>query len=134
MAVEVMYIYIYLTDMFIWLMFSFVTANTGPDFQWNVDTYDGRINLYLLQLCVWIIFCFIEIHDHRAQSWVSSKLHLLFILLSSNLYISNMYILYQNSRLPSHTICAVYLDYISPLIICCYFPLTMKTVGCLNIL
>ena len=59
-------------------MFYFLTANNMPVFQWNVDTYGRRRHIYLLQLYICIIYIFIDSHDFRAQSRVSSKRLLLF--------------------------------------------------------
>ena len=101
----------------------FLNVNNRPLLQWNVDVYCKRSHLYLLQLCTWIIFCLFDIHDRLAHSWVSSKGHILFILLCSNPYISNLYILDQNPRLLSHTIGVTYSDYILLLLICEYFRL-----------
>ena len=50
-----------------------------------------------------------------------------------NPYISNMYILDQNSRLPSHRIFDTYLVYISLLLVCAYLPLALKTGICWNL-
>ena len=100
---------IFFTNMIIGIMFSLVTTKTSPDFQWNAGTYGGISHLYFLQLCICLISCFVDIHEHQAQSWISSKLHLLFILLCLNSYLSNLYILDQNSKLPSHTICVLHL-------------------------
>ena len=79
------------THMFIWLMFRFVTTKTRPDFQLNMDTYGGRSHLYFLQLYIWIIFCFIGRHDQQEQSYISSKVRILFILSRLNPYIYQMY-------------------------------------------
>ena len=119
----------FFTNMIIGIMFSLVTTKTSPDLQWNAGTYSGISHLYFLQLCIFPISCFVDIHEHQAQSWVSSKLHLLFRLLCLNSYLSNLYILDQNSKLTSHTICVLYLDYIS-LLVCGNFPLTLKTEIC----
>ena len=105
-----------------------------PDYQWNVDTYGGRSHIYLLRLCIWLIFYYINIHDRHSISQVSSKWHILFILLHFNTYISNMYIMNRNSRLPSHTICVTCMGYILLLLICVYLPLTSKTGWCWNLL
>ena len=43
------YVFIFLADTFIWLVFIFVTSDTRPYFQWNVDTSSGGCCLYLLQ-------------------------------------------------------------------------------------
>ena len=60
------YIYIF-ADTFIWLISHFVTADTRPAFQWNVDVYVGRIHIYIMQLCIWLIFWFTDSHDHWAR-------------------------------------------------------------------
>ena len=44
-----------------------------------------------------------------------------------------MYILDQNSRLPSHRIFDTYLGYISLLLVCAYLPLALKTGICWNL-
>ena len=58
-------------------MSRFFTADNRPVFQWNMDIYGRISNLYLLQLCFELIYFFIDIHDGRAQSWVSSKVQIL---------------------------------------------------------
>ena len=120
--------------MIIWIVFSFMTANTWPYLWWNVDTYGIISYLYYIQLCIWLIFCLVDIHDHQAQSWVSSKGYMLFVLLYCNSYISNLYILDQNSKLTSHMTCVLYLGYISLLLVCDNFPLTLKKVICWDLL
>ena len=55
------------------------------------------------------------------------KRNFLFILLRSNPYISNLYILDQNPRLSSHIIGVKSSDYISLILICGDLPLTLKT-------
>ena len=125
-----LYIFMY---MFIWIMFCFMTAETMSYFQWDVDTYDGRSHLYLLQLCIRIVSS-INIHDLWEQSLVSLKGHLLFVLSRYKPCISNMYILDQNSRLPYHTICVAYLDYILLVLVCEKYPLNYKTGRCWNLL
>ena len=112
-------------------MFSFLTSENSQEFQWNVDMYAGISHIYLLQLWIWIIYCFIDRHDLRAQSGVSSKRQILFILLRS---ISYLYILDLNPRLSSHMIGVRYSDYISFLIVCGNFPFTYNIGGCWNIL
>ena len=59
------------TGAIIWMMLHFLTADNSPEFQWNVDTYGGRIYKYLLHLCFWLICCFIDIHDGQSKSRVS---------------------------------------------------------------
>ena len=86
------------------LMFCFFADDKRPYFKWNIDTYGDRSHMYILQLFNWILFCFVDSNHCWAWSWVSSNRHLLFILLRLNPYILNLYILDQNSRLPSHTI------------------------------
>ena len=133
MSVEVMSVYCFM-DTSIWFLFCIVTTDSRPDFQWNMDTFDGRRMIYLLQLCIWIIFCFIDSRDIWVQSQVSLKAQLLFIFFCSNPYISKFYSIDLNSRLPPHTIYVVYLDYILPLLLCVHFPLTYKMGGCWNLL
>ena len=135
MYISINNVYFSFMDTFIWFMFNFLTAKNRPYFQLNMDTHGRRSHIYLLQLCIWIVFLyFVYSHDHWYQSWVSSKIWLLLILLCSNPYISNMYILNQSPRLPYHTICVTYLDYISPLLVYSNFPLNFKTGGCWNLL
>ena len=55
-------------------------------------------------------------------------------LLLSNQYVSNQYILDRNPRLSSYTIGVTYSDYISFLLVCGEFPLTLKLGGCWNML
>ena len=50
-------------------------------------------------------------------------------LLRSNQYVSNQYILEQNLRLSSYTVGVTYSDYISLLIVCGDFPLTLNKGG-----
>ena len=77
-------------------------------FQWNMDTYGGISILYIVQLYIWILFSFIDSHDLWGQSRVSSKVKLVFLLFYLNPFISNMYIMDQNSSLPiSHDLCYV---------------------------
>ena len=90
--------------------------------------------LYIFHCCLFGLHFFVDIHDHLEKSQMSSKWHILFVLLRPNPYVSNMCILDQNSRLPSHTICVTYLDYISLLLICGNFPLTLNMVVCWNML
>ena len=59
---------------------------------------------------------------------------MLFYLLRSNQYVSNQYIMDQNPSLSSYTIGVTYSDYISLLLVCGDFPLTLKTGGCWNLL
>ena len=47
-----------------------------------MDNYGGISHIYLLHLCIWIICCFIDCHDGRAKSRVSSKGHILFIFIT----------------------------------------------------
>ena len=77
--VRIIHAYIFFWGTVIWIMSHFLTAENRPGFQWNVDTYGGRSHIYLLPLFVCIIYCFIDIHDGRSQSQVSSKGHLLLI-------------------------------------------------------
>ena len=124
----------FFTDILIWLMFWFLTSDNRLAFKWNVDTYGNISHICLLKLCVWLIFCFIYSDDQRARSWVSSKIYILFLLLRSNPYTSNMYIMDQNSRLPSHMICVTNLGYIYILFVCGNFPIILKMRGCCNML
>ena len=94
-------------DAFIWLMFHLFPADNRQYFQWN---------------------------DFRARSRMSSKGQILFVSLSLNTYISNLYIMDQNSRLPSHTICVMYLGYMSLLLVFGNFPLISKMGGYWNLL
>ena len=59
---------------------------------------------------------------------------MLFILLRSNPYISNFYILNPNPRLSYHTVGVTYSDYISLLLVCGDCPLTSNTGRCWNLL
>ena len=61
-------------------------------------------------------------------------MHAFVYLLRSNQYVSNQYILDQNTRLSSYTIGVTYSDYISLLLVCGDCPLTSKTGGCWNLL
>ena len=81
------HVYILLMDPIFWLMFCFMIPENRPDFQWDVDMYGGRSHIYLLHLCIWLIFGFIDRHDLRARSRVSSKGHILFILFRPNPYL-----------------------------------------------
>ena len=125
-VVKFMYIYNFI-DTFIWIVFHFLNDDNRPYFQQKVYRYGGISHPYLLQLCIWLIF-FIGVHDCWAQSQLSSKVQILFVLLRSNPYISNLYILNQNSRLPYHTICVTHFFYISLLLGCSDCSLTSNMV------
>ena len=103
-------IYIF-TDTFIRIMFHLLTAENSPDFNWKVDMYGVISHLYIIQLCIFLIFFLIDSHDQWAQSRVSSKGQIFSILLHLIPCFSNLYIIdRKNSRLPSRTVCATYLD------------------------
>ena len=116
------------------IMFFFLNPNNRAAFQWNVDTYGNRSHSYILRLCIWLICCFIDSHDSQAQSRVSSKGHILFILLCSNPHISSLLILNQNPRLSSHTIGVMHSNYFLLLLVSGDCPLTTKMGVCWNLL
>ena len=91
--------------------------------------------IYILYTYEFSFLCkFIDSLDFQAQSQVSSKGQLLFILSRANSYISNLDIMEQHRKLPSHTIGVPCLDCISLILVFDNFPLTLKKGECWNLL
>ena len=128
----------------------------------NVHRYGGRINIYSPGMYLsyiifnwkrttnekWTIQCGYVWRDksclYRSYGYVYfayvlflyrfHQKYIFFALLCFNPYISNIYIVDLNSRLPSPTICVTYLDYILLLLACEKFPLTSNMGGYFNML
>ena len=102
--------------------------------QSTVATYGGVSKLYTIQISFYLLFCFTEkVRGTKTeQSYVTMYVRRIHVY--TDQYISNLCILDQNPRLSSYTIGVTYSEYISLLLVCGDFPLTLKTGGCWNLL
>ena len=102
--------------------------------QSTVATCGGVSKLYTIEIRFCLLFCFTDkIRGTKTeQSGVAThggRIHVY-----TYQYVSNLYILDRNPRLSSYTICVTHSEYISLLLVCGDFPLTLKTGGCWNLL
>ena len=100
----------------------------------DVATYGGRIHVYIFSPTnIWLMSHILNA-DNRPEFQRNVDTYAFVYLLRTNQYTSNQYILDRNPRLSSYMIGVTYSDYISLLLVCGDYPLTLKRGVCWNLL